>query len=82
LGGATLEALEASAAAGETPRLDESSPAQLSQFEFGRLQAALGAGEPPELKGPALEGAIPFLNDHFISEYIRLLKEVRDARHS
>jgi pimeloyl-ACP methyl ester carboxylesterase len=59
--------------------LETDAPPQLDAFEFGRLQLALGAGEPAGLEGMALEGAIPFLGDHSISEYIRLLKDIRDA---
>jgi Lipase (class 3) len=59
--------------------IETDAPPQLDPFEFGRLQLALGAGESAGLEGMALEGAIPFLNDHSISEYIRLLKDIRDA---
>jgi hypothetical protein len=61
------------------PQLNESQPAPLNELEFGRLQVALGAGEPPGMEGVTLEGAIPFLDDHRISEYIRLLKDIRDT---
>lgn len=59
--------------------LETNAPPQLDAFEFGRLQLALGAGEPAGLEGMALEGALPFFKDHSISEYIRLLTDIRDA---
>jgi thioesterase domain-containing protein len=77
--GRRLEGLEA---APEGLALETSAPAQLDPFEFGRLQLALGVGEPAGLEGMTLEGAIPFLDDHRISEYIRLLMEIRDPPHS
>jgi hypothetical protein len=58
--------------------VQENDPPQLSAIEFGRLQVALGAAEPPGLEGAPLEGAIPYFADHQISEYIRLLQELRD----
>ena len=71
-----LEGLEA---ASDGLELATRAPPQLSAFEFGRLQLALGAAEPAGLESMGLEGAIPFLNDHGISEYIRLLTDIRDA---
>lgn len=68
-----LEAVPAS------PSLDTQAPSQLDPFEFGRLQLALGAGEPAGLEGMSLEGALPFFADHAISEYVRLLKDIRDT---
>jgi pimeloyl-ACP methyl ester carboxylesterase len=76
IGGRTLEGLEA-APGGLV--LETNAPSQLDAFELGRLQLALGAGEPAGLEGMALEGAIPFLEDHRITEYIRLLTDIRDA---
>jgi Lipase (class 3) len=76
LGGARQAGLEAPQPG---PELNESEPVPLNEFELGRLQVALGAGEPPGMEGVTLEGAIPFLNDHRISEYIRLLKDIRDT---
>jgi hypothetical protein len=77
--GRRLEGLEA---APEGLALETSAPAQLDPFEFGRLQMALGVGEPAGMEGMTLEGAIPFLDDHRISEYIRLLMEIRDPPRS
>jgi hypothetical protein len=71
-----LESIDA--AAGDL-MLETHAPSQLDTFEFGRLQLALGAGEPAGLEGMALEGALPFISDHSISEYIRLLKDIRAA---
>jgi hypothetical protein len=81
LGGADVQGLETVPVNTQLlPQLSESEPVPLT--EFGRLQVALGAGEPPGMEGVALEGAIPFLDDHRITEYIRLLKEVRDTPHA
>jgi Lipase (class 3) len=83
IGGAELQGRESVPAnAQQLPQLSESAPVPLTEFEFGRLQLALGAGEPPGMEGITLEGAIPFLDDHRISEYTRLLKEIRDAPHA
>ncbi|WP_294537040.1 lipase family protein [uncultured Rhodoblastus sp.] len=60
--------------------IDENDPRPLDMLEFGRLQMALGAGDPPGLEGLPLEGALPYFADHQISEYIRLLKELRDRQ--
>jgi triacylglycerol lipase len=79
-GGVALESAKAVADSGLAhPQLIELDPVQLSDFEFARLQLALGAAAEPETKGPALEGAIPFIGDHAINEYYGLLKEIRDA---
>lgn len=58
--------------------VQENDPPRLNAIDFGRLQVALGAAEPPGLEGAPLEGAIPYFADHQISEYIRLLQELRD----
>lgn len=76
IGGRAPQGLEAAPA---PLSLETGAAAQLDAAEFGRLQVALGAGEPAGLEGLTLEGALPFFGDHAISEYIRLLTEIRDA---
>jgi endonuclease G, mitochondrial len=49
---------------------------QLDQLEFSRLQMALGAAEPAS-ELPATEGMLPWISDHAISDYIRLLDDLR-----
>ena len=42
---------------------------------------ALGAGAPGaglEMRGIELESILPWISDHAISEYIRLLADIRD----
>jgi hypothetical protein len=80
---ATIPAMESAAAAeaaGITaPLLIDNDLAPLSDKEFAELQLALGSAvETPILEGPVLEGALPWIGDHAISEYIRLLQEIRD----
>lgn len=53
----------------------------LSEEQFAALQMALAEGSSdggPKLEGAELEGAVPFVADHAITEYIRLLMEIRD----
>lgn len=68
--------------------LKESDTASVTPEEFSQLQNALGASAellgdfPEEPFSPAsadaqLAGAIPFFEDHAISEYIRLIKEIQ-----
>jgi hypothetical protein len=61
------------------PQFIELDAVQLTELEFSRLQLALGAAASPEDRGPALEGAIPFIADHSIADYIKLLKDIRDS---
>ena len=67
--------------------LNESDTVSVTPEEFSQLQNALGASaealgdfpEEPLAPGSAdaqLAGAVPFFEDHAISEYIRLLKEI------
>jgi hypothetical protein len=80
-GGAALESATAVSEAGvDHPLLIDIDPVQLSEIEFNRLQLALGAGTPPGQEGPALEGALPWFSDHAITEYIRLLADIRGAK--
>lgn len=60
-------------------KLEDDAPAQLDSFELGCLQVALGAGEAPGLEGLTLESASPYLADHQLKHYIRLLTEIRDT---
>jgi Lipase (class 3) len=73
-----LEAASAAEAAGiSTPVLIETDLSPMSDQEFAQLQLVLGASEAasgPE--GTALEGLFPWIDDHAISEYIRLLKDL------
>ena len=79
-GGAALESANAVVAAGlGQPQFIELDALPLTELEFSSLQFALGAAAPPEARGPALEGAIPFIADHAIGDYIQLLKDIRDA---
>ena len=79
-GGAALESASSVSGAGiERPLFIELDAVPLTELEFSQLQLALGAAAWPELKGPALEGAIPWFEDHAISEYIRLLAEIKAA---
>jgi Lipase (class 3) len=73
-----LEAATAAEAAGITePLLIETDLAPLSEGEFAELQLALGAADAaPPLEGVELEVALPWISDHAISEYIRLLKDL------
>jgi hypothetical protein len=73
-----LEAAAAAEAAGVTgPLIIETDPAPLSEREFAELQLALGSADAaPPLEGVELEGALPWISDHAISEYIRLLKDL------
>jgi hypothetical protein len=75
-------ALESAAAAREAniarPQFIELDAVPLTEVEFNRLQLALGAAADPEERRPALEGAIPFIADHAIADYIRLLKDIRN----
>lgn len=73
-----LESAVAAEAAGITePLLIDTDLAPLSEREFAEVQLALGSGnDVPALEGPALESALPWINDHAINEYIRLLKEI------
>jgi hypothetical protein len=53
----------------------------LTEQQFAELQMALGSAAPaPELEGIGIqmEGFLPWISDHAISEYIRLLTDVRD----
>jgi hypothetical protein len=73
-----LEAAAAAEAAGITePLLIETDLAPLSEREFAELQLTLGSADAaPPLEGVELEIALPWISDHAISEYIRLLKEL------
>jgi hypothetical protein len=77
-GSARESAVEVIAARIPRPQFIDLDAVQLTEPEFSRLQLALGAAAVPEGKGPALEGAIPFVADHSIADYIRLLKEIHD----
>jgi hypothetical protein len=80
---ATIPAMESAAAAeaaGITaPMLIDNDLSPLSDKEFAELQLALGsATEVPILEGLVPEGALPWIGDHAIGEYIRLLQQIRD----
>lgn len=80
---ATIPAMESAAAAeaaGITaPMFIDNDLSPLSDKEFAELQLALGsAAEVPILEGPVLEGALPWIADHAIDAYIRLLQQIRD----
>ncbi|MBU3890356.1 lipase family protein [Methylosinus sp. KRF6] len=64
----------------ERVEISDVGPSSLSNFEFARLQVALGAGESAGMEGVFLEGAMPFFKDHHIGAYIQLLKDIRDSR--
>lgn len=58
----------------ETQIVDVELP-QLDMLQFSRLQMSLGAvGDDREQ--PALEGALPWISDHSIDEYVRLLEDI------
>jgi hypothetical protein len=62
--------------------LIESELPALSEEQFASLQLALTSGSSateggPGLESAAMEGALPFISDHSIVEYIRLLIEIR-----
>ena len=59
------------------PLLTDLDPMQLNDTEFARLQLALNAGGRPGLESQALEGTFSWFADHSISEYIRLLSDIR-----
>jgi len=75
-----LESVRAISASGIVqPVLIDADIAPLSEQQFAELQLALGAGAPAShLEGVMLEGVLPWFSDHAISEYVRLLKEIRD----
>ncbi len=76
----TLESAEAVAASGiDQALLIDAELPPLNDKEFLELQMSLGAGETGlEPDSPELEGFFPSIKDHAISEYIRLLTEIRD----
>jgi hypothetical protein len=77
-GGAALESASAASSAGvQHPVFTDKDPPPLTALELSRLQVGLGAAASPELKGPALEGALPWFSDHAIAEYVRLLEDIR-----
>lgn len=78
-GGAALESASMTKEAQiDQPLLIDIDAPQLTELEFSELQLALGAATKSELEQTALEGAaLPWFNDHSISEYIRLLNEIR-----
>jgi V8-like Glu-specific endopeptidase len=80
-GGAALESANlASAAALERAVVIDRDVAPLTELEFSQLQVALGAAENREAPlGPVTEGLFSWLEDHAISEYIRLLEDIRAA---
>jgi hypothetical protein len=83
-GMAAMESAAAVAASGITePTIIESELPPLSEEQFAALQLALASGTAPQVEGGAglemaqLEGALPFIANHAITEYIRLLIEIR-----
>jgi len=53
----------------------------LTDQQFAELQLALGSGAPaPALEGLGVEteGLLPWISDHAISEYLRLLTDILD----
>jgi endonuclease G len=79
-GGPALEAAVAAKGAGVVnPLLTDLDPMQLNDTEFARLQLALNAGGRPGLESQALEGTFSWFADHSISEYIRLLSDIRSG---
>jgi hypothetical protein len=78
-GGAALEsALAVIEAQLPRPQFIDLDAVQLTDLELSRLQLALGAAASTEAESRSLEGALPFIADHSIDDYIRLLKEIRD----
>jgi hypothetical protein len=85
--GGMLEAVPTEVEApAEPPVLSDQDADSLTALEFAELQFGLGAraetelGLPsyhPELKEAQLEGIFSPFTDHFISEYIRLLEEIK-----
>jgi Lipase (class 3) len=73
-----LEAATAAEAAGLTkPLIIETDLSPLSESEFTELQLTLGSADAtPRLEGVELEGALPWISDHAIGAYIRLLKDL------
>lgn len=60
------------------PLLIDSEMSSLTTQQYQELRAALGASsDMPALEGIELEGLLPWFSDHAISEYIRLLTEIR-----
>ncbi|XCN73749.1 MAG: lipase family protein [Candidatus Electrothrix aestuarii] len=80
VGRAGLEAAEAVHKVGITaPLLVDAELPMLTDQEFLELQLSLGAADvDPDQDSPELEFALPSVSDHAISEYIRLLTEIRD----
>jgi hypothetical protein len=77
-GGTAGESAAAAPEAGAVrPQLVDVDAEPLTEEEFSRLQLQLGAAS-PDARGPALEGALPFIADHSIADYIRLLTQIRD----
>lgn len=81
---AALESAEAVEAAGlSSPSIIETDLPALSEEQYAALQLALANGTAPVSAGGAglemaeLEGALPFISNHSITEYIRLLIEIR-----
>ncbi len=52
--------------------LVDKEPPPLTKQEFDTLQASI-----QETNGESFEGSLPWISDHSISEYIRLLREIR-----
>jgi len=73
-----LDAANALKAAGVTePLLIDTDLAPLTETEFAQLQIAFATAEStPQLESLTLDLALPWISDHAISEYIRLLKEI------
>lgn len=80
LGNAGLESARAADAAGITvPLLIDADLPLLTEQQFVDLQVALGAASPDsQLESVNLESTLPSVQDHAISEYIRLLTDIRD----
>ena len=77
-GGAAREAARAATDSGiEQPLLTDLGPQQMSDTEFARLQLALNAGTPTDIQTMGLESLFPWFSDHAITEYIRLLTDIR-----
>jgi hypothetical protein len=78
---ASLETAEAVEKAGlQEPTVIDLDPPQLSEVEFTQLQMALGGADALPGETTRLEGRIPFIANHAIGEYIRLLTQLRDTQ--
>lgn len=80
VGGAALESARAIASSGiKEPMLIDAELPELNEQQFMELQIAMGGAEPVSpFESAGLEGFFPSVADHAITEYIRLLAEIRD----